>query len=585
MTTPHDETEKLSIFTPWSATTPNPFADLGGHFLDNGSMGCDSDNPGQLISAQIGTGAGVVTETRAYDKRLRPTTLTDGVAYSFDITNYAPDSDILGATDSVNGTWGYGTGTNYTNGYDDMNRLLMAVPSGKTWSYTYAYDRYGNRWQQNLAGTGGSGPHFSTTFDANNHVSDGTVSYDAAGNVMQDVFNTYTYDSQNQMISSLSRSSGSLTCYFYDAYGRRVQKTTGATSCGYPIVGGTSLYYVYDAAGNLIDEVSAPSGGTGTWTRQEIYAAGRHLATFNASAGQAYWDFSDWLGTERARVNAVTGAVAETCTSLPWGDNLQCTGADQSPLHFTGKQRDMESNLDDFGARYYSSAVGRWLAPDWSATPDAVPYGKLDNPQSLILYDYVLNNPLSQRDDDGHEIIYADGLKNSQLVQDSVQAILADPHTSGYLSGYVGPNNPNLIIQSGDLSGGDTATKSANGQTVTTTTVQGATVPDIQTATSIQNGVTSSPETTLTGATITIDNRTSKGDTPGVLVHESVHAGEARANPGQFSKDAAAEKPLLHDARPQEQRANAAQKAYSKEIKQAVKQIEKDRKKEQDQSQ
>ena len=111
----------------------------------------------------------------------------------------------------------------------------MAVPSGKTWSYTYAYDRYGNRWQQNLVGTGGSGPQFSTTFDANNHVSDGTVSYDAAGNVMQDASNTYTYDSQNQMIASLSRSTGVLTCYFYDAFGHRVQKTTGATSCGYPL--------------------------------------------------------------------------------------------------------------------------------------------------------------------------------------------------------------------------------------------------------------------------------------------------------------------------------------------------------------
>ena len=60
---------------------------------------------------------------------------------------------------------------------------------------------------------------------------------------------------------------------------------------------------------------------------------------------------------------------------------------------------------------------------------------------------------------------------------------------------------------------------------------------------------------------------------------ESVHAGEAKANPAQFSKDAAAEKSQPHDQRPQEQRANAAQKAFTKEIKQAVKQIEKQRKK------
>jgi hypothetical protein len=65
------------------------------------------------------------------------------------------------------------------------------------------------------------------------------------------------------------------------------------------------------------------------------------------------------------------------------------------------------------------------MSPDWAANPEAVPYSKLDNPQSLNLYQYVLKNPLSQKDDDGHEIIYADGLKNSQLVRDSVTAVLA----------------------------------------------------------------------------------------------------------------------------------------------------------------
>ena len=139
--------------------------------------------------------------------------------------------------------------------------------------------------------------------------------------------------------------------------------------------------------------------------------------------------------------------------------------------------------------------------------------------------------------------------------------------------------------QSGNLSAGDTRTLNPDGS-VTTITVQGNTAPDIQITSSSStdiNGVTttSGPDTTLKGATITIDDRTSKGDVPGVMVHESVHAGEANANPAQFSKDAAAEKSNPnHDARPQEQRANAAQKTYGPEIKKAVKQIEKERKKE-----
>ena len=69
---------------------------------------------------------------------------------------------------------------------------------------------------------------------------------------------------------------------------------------------------------------------------------------------------------------------------------------------FTGKERDAESGLDYFGARYYASNMGRWMSPDWAAKPEAVPYSSLDNPQSLNLYGYVLNNPLSKADPDGH---------------------------------------------------------------------------------------------------------------------------------------------------------------------------------------
>jgi RHS repeat-associated protein len=70
---------------------------------------------------------------------------------------------------------------------------------------------------------------------------------------------------------------------------------------------------------------------------------------------------------------------------------------------FTGKERDAESGLDYFGARYYASNMGRWMSPDWAAKAEPVPYAKLDDPQSLNLYSYVGNNPLSRADADGHD--------------------------------------------------------------------------------------------------------------------------------------------------------------------------------------
>jgi RHS repeat-associated protein len=69
---------------------------------------------------------------------------------------------------------------------------------------------------------------------------------------------------------------------------------------------------------------------------------------------------------------------------------------------FTGKERDTESGLDMFGARYYGSGLGRFMTPDWAAKATAVPYAMFGDPQTLNLYGYVRNNPLSHVDADGH---------------------------------------------------------------------------------------------------------------------------------------------------------------------------------------
>ena len=57
-----------------------------------------------------------------------------------------------------------------------------------------------------------------------------------------------------------------------------------------------------------------------------------------------------------------------------------------SQSRYTGEERDAESGLDYFGARYYASNMGRFMSPDWSAKIEPVPYSKLDDPQSLNLY-------------------------------------------------------------------------------------------------------------------------------------------------------------------------------------------------------
>jgi len=94
--------------------------------------------------------------------------------------------------------------------------------------------------------------------------------------------------------------------------------------------------------------------------------------------------------------------LEQTCVSLPFGDGLACNGSTQDPTehHFTGKERDTESGNDYFGARYYSSSMGRFM----SADPIWVTKERLADPQRLNLYAYGVNNPLRFIDPDGMDV-------------------------------------------------------------------------------------------------------------------------------------------------------------------------------------
>jgi len=66
---------------------------------------------------------------------------------------------------------------------------------------------------------------------------------------------------------------------------------------------------------------------------------------------------------------------------------------------FTGKERDSESGLDYFGARYYGSALGRYTGPDEPFADQ-----RSIDPQSWNLYTYARNNPLKYIDRTGKAI-------------------------------------------------------------------------------------------------------------------------------------------------------------------------------------
>jgi RHS repeat-associated protein len=65
---------------------------------------------------------------------------------------------------------------------------------------------------------------------------------------------------------------------------------------------------------------------------------------------------------------------------------------------FAGKERDNETGLDDMGARFYSSGLGRFLTHDPIQTAG---FEHMRDPQAWNGYAYARNNPLVYVDPDG----------------------------------------------------------------------------------------------------------------------------------------------------------------------------------------
>jgi RHS repeat-associated protein len=75
---------------------------------------------------------------------------------------------------------------------------------------------------------------------------------------------------------------------------------------------------------------------------------------------------------------------------------------------FTGKERDAESGVDYFGARYYGSSMGRFMSPD----PSGLLAQNPADPQSWNMYAYARNNPLINIDPTGLDCVYANDAGN-----------------------------------------------------------------------------------------------------------------------------------------------------------------------------
>jgi len=274
--------------------------------------------------------------------------------------------------------------------YDALNRLTLAQNAGtdctakvlqnKTeyWGNSYGYDAWENLLNKSV--TKCSAENFSVAALANNQLSG--YGYDAAGNMTNDPTDgiTLNYDPENRLTGASGYT------YTYDGDGNRVKKSNGTT--------GTIYWYM---APGIVGE----SDLSGNLTSEYVFFDGGRVARKDFPSNVVSYYFSDHLKTASVVTDSL-GNIRSESDYYPWGGELQFTSNDSNHFKFTGKERDAETNLDYFGARYYSNGLGRFVTPDWAAKATTVPYADFGNPQSLNLYGFVGGNPASKADPDGH---------------------------------------------------------------------------------------------------------------------------------------------------------------------------------------
>jgi RHS repeat-associated protein len=365
--------EAVSITNTLAGTTNNSGVVLTN--IQNGPFG--------PISYQFGNGR---TGTSVYDNQGRLTGKTvvvppDQWCYYGGCDTYYMRSTIRGSQvtwisdESLQRTLNFG--------YDEFGRLTSASSSGDL-AYSWSYDRWGNRWSQNISPDfqyDGNPVNLSFNTSNNQVVGD---SYDAAGNLTGN--GNYTYDAEGNVLSNTYDSSSSI----YDAFNHRAQF----------VQRGVNTQFAFNLNGQRTSSWQGTSS-TPTLVEAATYLNGQMVSFFDGT-GTTFTHY-DAFGTKRAEtgyqwVGGYVDGWTRTFTSLPFGDGYGqgyggggTTGDDSN--HFA--LLDGGNNVSILHAQFrdYAPGIGRWMSPD--------PYDgsyRMGNPQSFNRYSYAGNNPLGRVD-------------------------------------------------------------------------------------------------------------------------------------------------------------------------------------------
>ena len=276
------------------------------------------------------------------------TNKTESYAYEYDkVGNMISKSNILSDTNNI---------TDYT--YNDLNQLVSSETSnlstGKTTSKkTYSYDENGNNIKE----------------------------VDSIKNITKEM--TYDVDNRLDTYTQTENNKTTTQSNLYNGDGQRIQKTEGDNSINYYYQNGNVLYTTDKDEKKTSHNFVGLEGNTISTMRYDL--TGLEYYVYNKDIKSSTTNIID--NNKNSKISYKYSDFGET---EEFGDTDF-----YNEIAYTGGIYDQSTSLYYLNARYYNPEDARFITQDTYR-------GEVNNPSSLHLYVYCINNPINYMDPYGN---------------------------------------------------------------------------------------------------------------------------------------------------------------------------------------
>lgn len=313
---------------------------------------------------------------------------------------------------------------NYTEeyGYDEVGNILCMDHNFANggWKRNYQYENVSNRLEStSLPGDDPEGPYGAQ------------YGYDAHGNMTRMMhLPEMCWDFKDQMCQ-VDLDGGGTAYYIYDAGGQRARKVhehNGSTVEERIYLGSYEIYRKHNGSGLTLErETLHIMDDQQRIALVETKTVEDGLEVPDPEAFVRY-QLNNHLGSSSLELDGNARVISYE-EYYPYGStSYQAVDknikAAAKRYRYTGKERDDETGLYYYGARYYAAWLGRWVSCD--------PKGLIDSPN---IYSYTQNNPICLFDQDGRQsrppklpepkindvVEYSQRIQNREVIGKNVQ--------------------------------------------------------------------------------------------------------------------------------------------------------------------